>query len=142
MDDREFLAQFLNTALPFSQWTHRAHIKVAYLIVRDYPFPEALERTRLAIKAYNAAHNVPETPSTGYNETTTVAFLTIIASTMAAYGDLFPVQSADEFCDLHTHLLNKHLLRLFYSPERRGHPDAKHFFVEPDLTPLPRILSR
>ena len=29
------------------------------------------------------------------------------------------------------------LLRFFYSPERRSHPDAKTVFIEPDLAPLP-----
>jgi hypothetical protein len=40
---------------------------------------------------------------------------------------------------MHPQLMTKHALRLFYSPQRRMHPDAKGRFIEPDLTPLPRL---
>ena len=42
MSDDEFLAQFENCTLPFDQWTHRAHVRVAYLYLRRHPFREAL----------------------------------------------------------------------------------------------------
>ena len=37
--------------------------------------------------------------------------------------------------------MTRHALRLFYSPQQRMHPRAKTEFVEPDLTPLPRIVD-
>jgi hypothetical protein len=36
--------------------------------------------------------------------------------------------------------MTRHVLRLFYSPQRRMDPRAKTEFVEPDLVPLPRIV--
>ena len=125
--------------LPFKQWTHRTHVKVAFLYLREHGFDEALPRVRKAIQQYNAANNVSEGPFAGYNETTTHAFLRLVATTMKAYGDAMPTDTADAFCDTHPQLLSKHVLRLFYSPERRTHPDAKTRFVEPDLAPLPRV---
>lgn len=142
MDDGEFLRQFEARTLPFDQWTHRAHVKVAFLYLRDFPFDDALARVRTGIKAYNAANQVPEGPTSGYNETTTVAFVTLVAATMRAYGGTFPAADADAFCDTHPQLMTRHALRLFYSPARRMHPDAKARFVEPDLAPLPRILPK
>jgi hypothetical protein len=139
VDDREFLQQFESRALPYGQWTHRAHVKVAFLYLRDLPFAAALARLRAGIQAYNAAHGVPEGPTSGYNETTTQAFLRLIAATMAAYGAMFPTPDADSFCDTHPQLLQKHVLRLFYSPAQRMRPEAKWAFVEPDLAPLPRV---
>ena len=139
MDDAELLRQFESRTLPFDQWSHRTHVKVAFLYLRDHPFDEALAKMRSGIKAYNAANNVPEGPLQGYNETTTHAFMRLIAATMSAYGDMFPTPDADRFCGTHPQLLSKFVLRLFYSPERRGHPDAKHRFVEPDLAPLPKV---
>ncbi len=139
MDDQNFLRQFQNCTLPLDQWNHRSHVKATYLYASTYSFDEALKKMRAAIKAYNAKHNVPETATSGYNETTTVAFLTIISSTLYAYAGIFPTHSSDEFCDRHPHLLQKSILRLFYSPDRRGHPNAKHQFIEPDLTKLPEI---
>ncbi len=58
---------------------------------------------------------------------------------MSAYGQTFPTPDAESFCDTHPQLQTRHVLRLFYSPERRMHPLAKTQFVEPDLAPLPKI---
>jgi hypothetical protein len=137
LDDHELLRQFEQCTLPFSEWTHRTHVKVAFLYLRDHPFDEALDRMRAGMKAYNAANDVPEGPLTGYNETTTHAFTKLIDATMRAYGSTFPTPDADAFCDTHPQLQTKYVLRLFYSPQRRVHPDAKRWFIEPDLAPLP-----
>ena len=94
---------------------------------------------RAGVKAYNAAHNVPDGPTEGYHETTTHAFLHLIHATMRAYSKVFPTPDAEAFCETHPQLLTKHVLRLFYSPERRLHSDAKTRFVEPDLAPLPVV---
>lgn len=139
MDDSKLLDAFEARTLPFDQWTHRCHVKVAYLY-RKHSFAEALEQVRAHIKAYNAANNVPEGPMQGYNETTTHALLHLIAAVMRAYEATHPVTTADSFCDMHPQLMSKHVLRFFYSPQRQMDPRAKTEFVEPDLTPLPRIL--
>jgi hypothetical protein len=140
--DQQFLRSFEARTLPFEQWTHRAHVKVAFLYLRSLPFNEAIERVRAGIKAYNARNNVPEGPTSGYNETTTVAFLHLVAAVMSAYGPVMPTPDADAFCDTHPQLLSRHALRFFYSPQRRMDPRAKLEFLEPDLAPLPRILAR
>jgi hypothetical protein len=139
LNDHEFLQKFEDCSLPFAEWTHRAHIKVAYLYLRDNDYNIALEKMRHGVKAYNAAHDVPESDTTGYNETTTCAMMQIIAATMAAYNAVMPTPGADAFCDTHPQLLTKHILRLFYSPECRMKPNAKTQFVRPDLAPLPLI---
>ena len=139
MTDDELVTAWESRVLPLDQWNHRAHVKVAFTCLRRHPFTEALEKMRSGIKAYNARHQVPETPTIGYNETTTHAFMHIIAATMQAYGQARPTSDADAFCDTHPQLMTPQTLRLFYSPQRRMHPMAKTQFVEPDLTPLPRI---
>jgi hypothetical protein len=139
--DDEFLSAFEARTLPFTQWTHRAHVKVAFCYLRRLPLAAALDKVRAGIRAYNAANAVPESPTSGYNETTTVAFVHLVAATMAAYGDVMPTPTADAFCDTHPQLLTRNALRLFYSPQRRMDPRAKTEFVEPDLAPLPRILD-
>ena len=140
MTDEQFLAAFEQLTLPFDQWTHCAHVKVAFLYLSRHPFDLALAKMRAGIKSYNAHNRVPESATSGYNETTTVAFMRLIAATMSAYAKEFPTSSADHFCDTHPQLMTRSVLRLFYSPQRRMHPDAKTAFVEPDLAPLPRIL--
>jgi hypothetical protein len=139
-DDAELLRRFEDCTLPFAQWTHRCHVKVAYLYLRQLNFDDALMRIRATINAYNAANHVPESPTSGYNETTTHAMLHLIAAVMRAYGSTFPTETSDAFCDAHPQLMTRHILRLFYSPARRMDPLAKTRFVEPDLAPLPKIL--
>jgi hypothetical protein len=139
MTDEELLKRFEAQAISRGEWTHRAHVRVAYLYLSAAQFEEALVKIRGGIQRLNAANKVPEGPDMGYNETTTVAFAHLIAATMRAYGAVFPTASSEEFCDRHPQLMMAHVLRLFYSPERRMHPDAKARFVEPDLAPLPRI---
>jgi hypothetical protein len=140
MDDAELLRKFEDCSLPFDQWTHRAHVKVAYLHLRQFTFDEALNHLRTRIKRWNAVHNVPENlPMRGYNETTTRALLHLIAAVMQAYEKTHPVETADEFYDMHPQLHSKHVLRFFYTADRRMHPEAKTRFIEPDLTPLPRL---
>jgi len=141
MTDEELLTQFEKLTLPFAEWTHRAHIKVAYLYLKQHPFPQALERLRSGIKAYNKANNRPDGPREGYNETTTHAMAHLICAVMRAYDKTHPVSTADNFCDMHPQLMSQYVLRFFYTPQRRMDPLAKAQFVEPDLTSLPKILE-
>jgi hypothetical protein len=137
MTDAMLIEQFEQCSLPLDQWTHRAHIKVAYLYLRQFPFEEALLKIRNGLQAFIRAKEVPVNGTMGYNETTTHAFMRLIGSTIAAYNIQFPTPNTDAFCDTHPQLMCKHVLRIFYSPERRMHPEAKSRFIEPDLTPLP-----
>jgi hypothetical protein len=142
MTDEELIRRFEAQAIPRPEWTHRSHVKTAFLYLRALPYEQALQKIRTGIQKLNKANNVPEGgPDMGYNETTTVAFARLIAATISAYGTVFPVTTADEFCEKHPHLLSPHILRLFYSPQRRMDPAGKHGFVEPDLAPLPRIVT-
>jgi hypothetical protein len=135
MTDDELLRQFEDCTLPFDQWVHRAHVKVAYLYLTRHPLERAAEKMRSGIRAYNAAHGVPDEPTRGYHETMTQAWLRIIHATLQIYG---PAGSADEFVDGQPQLREKKVLRLFYSPELMMSPAAKREFIEPDLTPFPR----
>ncbi len=139
MTDGELVAAWEALTLPFDQWTHRSHVKVALTYLRRHPFRDALVKMRSGIKAYNARNEVPDSRTQGYNETTTRAFMYLIMATTNAYGLTHPTPDGDSFCDTHPQLMSRHVLRLFYSPQRRMHPLAKSQFVEPDLAPLPRL---
>lgn len=132
--DAEFLLAFEHCTLPFEQWKHRAHLKVAYLYLRALPFDQALEKIRLNITRYNAATNTPESLERGYHETMTVAWMKLVELALQQHG---PAASADEFLDAQEYLLNRKALRFFYSRERLISWQAKAEWVEPDLTPLP-----
>src|SRR5688572_5283027 len=133
--DESFLCAFEDCSLPFEEWKHRAHIKVAYLYLRQLPYAQALDKVRTNIQRYNAATNTPELLERGYHETMTQAWMQLVHCTLCEYG---PAASADEFLDTQEHLLNRKALRFFYSRGRLISWRAKAEFVEPDLAPLPR----
>ncbi|MGE0480040.1 MAG: hypothetical protein AB7Q17_06160 [Phycisphaerae bacterium] len=133
--DAEFLADFEALRVPLERWHHRDHVKLAYLYLRAGSFEDAARRITAGIRAHNAARGIVDTPTSGYHETMTIAWLTLIAAMLAEYG---PEPTADAFCDAHPELLEKKTLRLFYSRERFMSAHAKCEFVEPDLAPLPR----
>lgn len=134
MTDDELLAAFENCTLPFEQWNHRAHVRVAYWYSTQHGFQSVLDRMRAGIKAYNKATNTPEAIDRGYHETMTRAFMCLVFAANLQTG---PHASSDEFCAAHPELLTKSVLREYYSRERIMTWDAKREFVAPDLRPLP-----
>jgi hypothetical protein len=139
MDDETFLKSFEDRTLPFDQWHHRAHIKVAYLYLRQHCLETAIKQVRAGIKALNVAHQVPEAPDRGYHETMTQAWVRLVHLTLCEYG---PGETADAFFEQHPQLSQKKVLRFFYSRERFMSPQAKVEFLEPDLAPLPKSVRQ
>ena len=135
MNDDEFLRQFESCTFPHAEWHHREHVKLAYLYAVRYGLDGAANKLRDGIRAFNAATNTPDTPTRGYHETMTQAWLRIVHTTIQEYGTS---ATADEFFETHPQLSQKKILRLFYSPELFMAPHAKYEFVEPDLTSLPK----
>ena len=135
LSDRELQIAFENCTLPREHWTHRAHVRMAFLYASGNPFPAALDRMRRSIKAYNAANHVPESLERGYHETITVAFMRLVCVAVQGSG---PFPTSDAFCERHPELLDKDVLRGFYSRERITSREAKERFVEPDLAALPQ----
>ena len=139
MNDEEHLRRFEDHSLPLEQWSHRAHLKVAYLYLNRFSQAEALERLRTGIQAYNAAQGIQDTPTGGYHETMTQVWLKLVYTTLRQFG---PAESADAFFDAQTQLQSKRTPLLFYSRERIMSAEAKRSFVAPDLAPLPVPLER
>jgi len=138
MNDDEHLRRFEDQSLPREVWHHRAHLKVAYLYLTRFSFEEALRKMRAGVKAYNAANGIADTPTGGYHETMTQAWLQLVHTTLCQFG---PAASADAFFDAQTQLNEKRVLRLFYSRDRIMSAEAKATFIAPDLAPLPRPLN-
>lgn len=138
MNDADFLTAFKDCSLPFEQWTHRAHVRVAYLFAATHDLASAVDQMREKIKAYNKATETLEAIDRGYHETITQAFMRLVFAANAQTG---PHGSSDDFCDSHPELLSKQTLLIYYS---RGHimtMDAKAGFIEPDLRPLPIVVG-
>lgn len=70
--------RFNKQTLPKNDWTHEAHIVVAFWYSSRYNEDEALIAVRNAIRNYNHAVGTVNSDSTGYHETLTVFWLRIV----------------------------------------------------------------
>jgi len=125
----DLVAQFEGCRWPYERWTHRAHLAVAAVYLSRHSFPEALNRIRDSIQAYNRTCGDPD----GYHETITVVFLTLIYNFLAAHSE--PRSLTATVAELFAHF-NPESPLTYYSPERLSSPAAKQHWVEPDLKPL------
>jgi hypothetical protein len=133
MTDAEFLAAFENCTLPRSEWTHAAHLRMAYLYLRrsDDTYDGALTRVRDGIRAYNVAQGNPS----GYHETITVAFVRLLHDRIRRAPE--SAATFDGFRAAHPDLFDTGILLRHYSRPLLLSGEARVRFIEPDGTPLP-----
>lgn len=129
-DDRAFICRFERCELPEEEWTHLAHVRVAWIALMSDSASRAVDRVRSGILRYNTEvlkrrHK--------YHETVTIAFARIIHDRLRCdetWSDfrrrIDDILSADE-----------PILMKYYSAERLMSDEARRDFVEPDLGPLP-----
>lgn len=129
MTDAEFLTAFETCALPREGWTHRAHVRMAWLYLGRMPLVEARPIVREGIRRYNATLDKP----LAYHETITQAYLTIIAARRE------PGEPFDAFCARSEDLLDGRLgaLLAHYRQETLHSAEARENFVLPDLAEFP-----
>ena len=135
LDDAALLDGFERHTLPREAWTHRSHVRVAMLYVSRLGFDGALEQMRQRIQAFNHSKRISDSLKTGYHETLTVAWLRVVSAALVAAAK--PPVDSIEFCRQNPALLDKTLLRRYYTRGRMITEEAKRSFVDPDLEPLP-----
>jgi hypothetical protein len=128
MTDDEFLAAFETCVLPKAEWTHVAHVRMAWLYVARLSFETALDRIRSGIRRYNASVG-----SDGYHDTITIA-LTLLIRARLETGEGFATFAArnPDLFENRTGLLGRH-----YDPATLASAEARRRFVLPDRDPLP-----
>jgi len=150
MTDDVFMTKFEQRVLSHDEWTHEAHVRMAWLYVtRSANYRAARSKVRSGIKKLNAAflaksvapcdatpaaEPVAETKLAGFHETITTTFVRLIAA-RSRPGEKFAAfrkRNPDLF-DRKLSALLKH-----YSPKLLFSEEAKAKFAQPDLTPLPK----
>ena len=86
MTDDAFLTSFELRTLSIDEWTHHAHVRLAYIYASRHDLETATNLIRLRIKAYNEATGTPEAIDRGYHETITCAFMTLIHAAVESGG--------------------------------------------------------
>ena len=130
-----FLVDFENAAIPFSDWTHTAHIAMACCYILKLPHPDLLPVVRERIKSYNLRGGGQNTESSGYHESITVLWLWVLKEFVenrhAGAQRLTLVQAAIELYS------GNSLYPEYYSYEVTKSVHARRHWMEPDRKSLP-----
>lgn len=134
MTDETFVDSFLHCTLSASEWTHEAHIRLAWLKLSSLPYPIALDHIRKGIINYN---DTVLKKAHAYHETITVAYTRLIAS---GREKLPAHHSFEEFRLAYPLLFDRTLTALLqhYQRDTLFSSKARVGFVAPDLLPLPK----
>jgi hypothetical protein len=130
LTDLEFARKFEACELPNDCFHHTDHIRLAWIYLQRYGELEARRHIAGAIRKFATQHGHNDK----YHETITVAWLRLVASGMAR------IPSDATFVDLTIavpELLDKRTIEKFYSAAVLSSEEARKFWVEPDLQPLP-----
>jgi hypothetical protein len=121
--DRELVQAFEDCTLPSEQFPHRAHVRLAWLYLREGPLLEALPRFAEGLKRYAASLGA----ATKYHETVTWAYLFLIHERMARTE----CATFEEFASANDDLFNG-ILDQYYRKETLASDLARRTFVMPD----------
>jgi hypothetical protein len=127
--DETFARAFENGSITPAQFDHLAHLRVAWVYLREAAsVEEALARMREAIRRFAAAAGA----SQHYHETITVVWMRLLAGVRdrGASGELSDVLRE------HPALADKALPLQYYSRDRLYGDEARARWVEPDREPL------
>ncbi len=135
MSDETFVDLFFSCKLPASEWTHEAHIRLAWLMLSSMPYDDALNRIRAGIMKYN---DIVLKKAPAYHETITVAFTRLIVT---ARVELPLKHTLADFKSFHPILFDRTLTALLrhYRRDTLFSLEARASFIAPDLLPLPDL---
>lgn len=121
--------QFESKTMPYEEWTHRQHLGVACWYVLNYG-DLALDFFRSRLIPLNEHFGVPQTPTGGYHETITRAWISRISAERARHSDLPALDFTNWF--IATYGDKSHLLD-FYSRDAIMSIEARYGYIPPDI---------
>jgi hypothetical protein len=130
--DREFRAAFEAGAFAPPDFSHRVHIRLAYVYLAESDVDLALERMRASLVSFLSHHGIP---ASKYHATLTRAWILAVDHFMHRSPRAF---SADDFIARNPLLLDSKIMLTHYSAELLFSDQARTDFVEPNLDPIPR----
>jgi hypothetical protein len=133
--DLEFRTAFEAGAYAPANFSHRAHIRLAYVYLATNDVERAAERMRAALMNFLKIHGI--TP-TKYHETLTRGWVLAVHHFMHRCPTAL---SSDDFIAREPMLLDSRIMLTHYSTELLFSTKARAAFVEPDLDPIPRYAA-
>jgi len=129
--DRTFREDFTLGRVTPAQFDHRAHVRLAYILLAEAEVDTAADRMRAELLAFIARNGVDPAK---YHETITRAWILAVRHFMDRTSGR---GSADEFIDANPILLDPKIMLTHYSAELLFSANARAQFVEPDLQRIP-----
>jgi hypothetical protein len=130
MDDQDFLAAFESGTLSPHEFPHRAHIRMAWLVLRRDGWDAGFENIRKGIQHFAAGHGATRK----YHETITRFWALRVNHAIS----LDPaIADFEAFVAAYPHLLDTRIIGRHYSRDLLGSDAARAGWIEPDLEGLP-----
>ncbi|MDJ1485252.1 hypothetical protein QNI16_32475 [Cytophagaceae bacterium YF14B1] len=133
-DIRELIYGFESGTLPKEKWTHEAHLLMALWYLWSYSSDEAIPRICEGIQKYNIASGGQNTDTSGYHETLTLFWISVVARFLEKYILETSIEAlANQLVE------EKYPTSLplnYYSREQVFSVQARKEWVEPDIKPL------
>ena len=130
LSDADFARQFADLSLDPKLFSHEAHLRLAWILIKREGIEKAIEMVCKQIKAFDAHHG----DGTVYHETLTTAAVHIVKHFMdKASLDDFSLM-LEEFPRIKNNF--KGLIEAHYSNNIFTDPFAKVTYQEPDLLPF------
>jgi hypothetical protein len=131
-DDRRFQDSVEACTISLGEFTHRAHLRLAYVYLAQHDVDAALQMMRHAITRLLRHYQID---ASKYHETLTRAWLMAVRHFMDRAGS---TDCADDFLSKSVLLLDSTAMLTHYSKEALFSAAARVGFVEPDLVPIPQ----
>ncbi|MDI3322219.1 hypothetical protein [Pinibacter soli] len=135
---QHLVEQFNNKTLPKSEWTHAAHLTVGLWHVHNFALDEAICRMRSRIISYNLAIGTENTGDSGYHETLTIFWLTVLNHFLKLQEGKSLLTLCNELLD--SKLAVNSLPFFFYDRERILSTNARARFQEPNKNEVIRSI--
>lgn len=130
MDDQAFLHAFETRLFPAADFSHRQHIRLAWLVLRRDGYTAGVEALRAGILAFAKRYGVTDK----YHDTLTRFWAAMVQGAIDATPE---IDTYDAFVEQHPHLLNNHITNEYYSHDVLFSDAARAGWVAPDLRGMP-----
>lgn len=130
LTDQEFETQFEKLTLHPVLFSHEAHIRLAWIHIKQYGLDQAIENICTQIKAFATFHGDADK----YNHTVTIAAIRAVYHFMLKAG----LDNFSDFITTHPRLKTsfKQLIESHYSTNIFASSQAKEAYLAPDLLPF------
>ncbi len=131
LDDATFEFKFEEGSLPPSLFTHEAHLRLAWIYIKNYGEEKAAAKISREIEQFDKLHG----RGNKFNKTVTIAAIKVVDHFVGKSKSKDFKSFIQEFPRLKTAF--KELLDSHYGPNILTSKKAKVQFIEPDLLPFP-----